>query len=80
MLASWDLVKMVGFQCMFIPFPRRGKWRDMSWRAFGWIFFNAFIGCTFMRSYNHLMFSTSCYHAYSVFCFLFRSNCASPFF
>jgi hypothetical protein len=63
MRASWDLVKMVGFQCMFIPFRRRGKWRDMSWRAFGWIFFNAFIGCTFMRSYNHLMFSTSCYHA-----------------
>lgn len=26
----------------------RGKWRDMDWRAFGWIFFNAFIGYAYM--------------------------------
>ncbi|XP_047043756.1 WAT1-related protein At5g64700-like [Lolium rigidum] len=36
------------FGAVFIlPFAlvyERGKWRDMSWRAFGFIFFNAFIG------------------------------------
>nr|XP_025876535.1 WAT1-related protein At5g64700 isoform X1 [Oryza sativa Japonica Group] len=36
------------FGAVFIlPFAlifERGKWRDMDWRAFGWIFFNAFIG------------------------------------
>ncbi|XP_052169042.1 WAT1-related protein At1g25270-like isoform X3 [Oryza glaberrima] len=36
------------FGAVFIlPFAlifERGKWRDMDWCAFGWIFFNAFIG------------------------------------
>uniref|UniRef100_A0A0E0QX87 WAT1-related protein n=1 Tax=Oryza rufipogon TaxID=4529 RepID=A0A0E0QX87_ORYRU len=36
------------FGAVFIlPFAlifERGKWRDMDWRALGWIFFNAFIG------------------------------------
>uniref|UniRef100_A0A0D9XIF1 WAT1-related protein n=1 Tax=Leersia perrieri TaxID=77586 RepID=A0A0D9XIF1_9ORYZ len=36
------------FGAVFIlPFAlifERGKWRDMDWPAFGWIFFNAFIG------------------------------------
>nr|XP_051203634.1 WAT1-related protein At5g64700-like isoform X3 [Lolium perenne] len=41
------------FGAVFIlPFAlvyERGKWRDMSWRAFGFIFFNAFIGMETMQ-------------------------------
>uniref|UniRef100_A0A0D9XIF2 WAT1-related protein n=1 Tax=Leersia perrieri TaxID=77586 RepID=A0A0D9XIF2_9ORYZ len=54
------------FGAVFIlPFAlifERGKWRDMDWRATGWIFFNAFIGYVALNSVYRYAIPMSLYY------------------